>query len=485
MSGAVARTLTSLCLLLLLACAVPQERPSVILISLDTLRADRLGAYGNERGLSPHLDRFAESAVVFERAYAQANTTSLSHGSLLGGRYPSELGPAQDFRPSESHLQIGEILQLYDYQTACVTAGGYLRERTGVLRGCQTYETPVDWGSLFHTAPAALDWLDKRDAQAPFFLFLHSYDTHSPYLKPTPFGLAHADADYRGPAEQVLRDKQGSLLLFDGVYYPKSPLRSLVDLRLPRLRGAEERAALQWRALGGELVGYPLEQAGLDHVRAAYDGAVSYVDAHFGALLDQLRRRGLLETTIVAVISDHGESLGEDGVFRHNMTLSDATLHVPLLIRLPGGQGGGQRVQQLVGLLDLMPTLLELAQVPAPAGLPGRSLAPLLRGGQPIAPRQVIFSEGRFRMLSARSAEHRLVFSGLEYRSPYLEPLLASARLDGPAFQGDTQDPAAQAALRDAMLLWRRQLALSQEDGVPLDDALRENLREHGYWGEQ
>ena len=283
----------------------------------------------------------------------------------------------------------------------------------------------------------------------------------------------------------MLRDRQGNLYLFDGVYYPKSPFRSLVDLRLPRLRSAEERAALQWRALSGELEAYPLDEAGLDHVRAAYDGAVSYVDAQFGALLAQLRQRGLLETAMVAVFSDHGESLGEDGVFCHNLTLSDATLQVPLMIRLPGGAGGGQRVQELVGLLDLMPTLLELAQVPAPAGLPGRSLAAQLRGEASLPQRQVIFSEGRFRMVSGRSAEYRLVFSGLESSSSYLEPLLASTRLDGPAFQGDTQDPAARAALRDAMLRWRRQLALSQEDGVPLDEALRETLREHGYWGEE
>ena len=165
-------------------------RPSVVVVSLDTLRADRLGCYGDERGLTPNLDRFAAEALLFENAFSQSNNTVQSHASLFTSRYPSELcrlGPAYRLGAG-SPPTLAEVLSAYGYQAGAFVAGGHLDPSFGLDAGFQEYAAPAQWGSLYHTWPLALKWLDRVDPARPTFLFLHGYDTHARYVKPTPFG---------------------------------------------------------------------------------------------------------------------------------------------------------------------------------------------------------------------------------------------------------------------------------------------------------
>jgi len=464
-------------------CSQAPEQPSFVLISLDTLRADRLGAYGYSTAVTPNLDAFAAQSVLFEQAYAQANVTNMSHASLFSSRYASELGPANDaFVPATDVPLLAEILSAYDYQTAAAAGGGHLFEGLGLDRGFASFVRPAPLGSLYHTAPEALSMLDAMDDQHPYLLFVHGYDTHLRYLKPSPLGLLHTDPDYAGPGARAARDPTGTAYVLDERYYEGVGLGPLVGLRQARVWGQENRVAIHERAESLEATTHELKPADLNYLSAVYDGAVTYMDAHFGLLMAELEQRGVLDDAWVVVVSDHGESLGEDGLFCHNMALNDATLHVPLIIRPPGGLAEGLRVPGATALLDVLPTLLELAQIPDPALIHGRSLLPALQG-EPHTARRHIFSEGQVRMVTARSDAGQLTLQGVSAESPYLEALLAVAQLDGTAFElSPSDDPATRQALRAAMLDWRQSLRPSRQQAQQPTRPQIEAMRKHGYW---
>ena len=201
---------------------------------------------------------------------------------------------------------------------------------------------------------------------------------------------------------------------------------------------------------------------------AVYDGAVSYADAWFGLLVEELEQRDLWEDSLVIVLSDHGESLG------------DVELAVPLQVKLPAGEQAGRRVSQPVALLDVLPTALELAGASPPAGIHGRSLLELARGEEPRAA-GLVFSEGLYRAVSVRAPEGRLVFSGVAADSPWLVDLLSATPLDGPAFEADPGlAPERARQLRGSLLEWRARLRPTE--GEAADPELGRSLREHGYW---
>ncbi len=471
-------------LLLGVSCGEPQRPTSLILVSLDTLRADRLGAYGNLRQITPNLDRFAHQAVVFDNAYSQSNETLFSHASLFSGRYPSELGQlTYEYLPSHQHPFLAEILSAYGYRCGASVAGGHLSPEFGFDRGFESYVNAREWGSLFHTLPPALDWLDRLDQEQPFFLFLHTYDAHQRYLKPTPFGYSWADMQHEGSASAAVVAVTGTNSIFSNHYFPPENAQVTLDFSQLHIWDQAARSRIERLALDPGLAAQPFDSADTDYVRGVYDGAVSYLDALFGIFLDSLDARGMLDNTIIAVVSDHGESLGEQGLFNHRYTLFDTDLHVPMMIRLPGGKGGGRHVQQPVGLIDLLPTLLDLLEVAPPAGAQGRSLVPLLSGRQ-VGQQETVFSESAFRMISARSPEHRVTFTGMAADSPFLSDLLASTPCDGPAFQdSDTEDLSIREDLRRQMLDWRRALSPPPQVQQQVDPRLLRALQERGYWG--
>ncbi len=469
-------------LLTLSACTpTPDGPPPIVLISFDTLRPDHLGAYGDPRGLTPALDQFAAESLLFEQAYAQATQTAPSHASLFTSRYPSELmGVSHQPVMDPAHPTLAQVLKAYGYQTGAFTAGGDLSIARALNPGFDQWESSADFGSLWHTGPMALAWLDDQDRDHPWLMFVHGYDAHSPYLKPTPYGHLVADPTREGPGPTALR----------------SATERIIDRRLHRdfgglLRGWQEilrpRAAAERDRFSALLRDFseaaPVGDSDLDHVREVYAGGVAYADGRFGVFMAGLAARGVLDEAWVVVLSDHGEQLGEYGIFGHCCGVSDEESQVVLMIRPPGG-GPARREAATVQLVDLMPTLVELAGGQIPTGVRGKSLTAALGGAALPAGTAFTSSADQIRMVSVRGAAGRLTYTGLDAGSPWLSALIAWSRLGGPGFTADGTVPeAARQDLRDALVAWSAALDPGPGRASPeLPASLQKSLREHGYW---
>lgn len=354
----------------------PPNPLNVILVSIDTLRADHLGCYGYPRETSPRIDAFSREAILFEEAIATASSTLPSHASMFTGLVPPHHGAsfARSAALSPSILTLTEILRGGGYATASWNGGAQLSDVWGLDQGFDLYssfggatraggpEIDLTDDRLDRTVHAALDWIDRRRGERPFFLFLHSYEVHAPY---TP--------------SLALRGRFGR---FD--------TRLTDRISIYELRQAKEGKA----SFGPE---------DLKHIVASYDAEIVSADLAFGLLLDGLRHRSLLDETVVVLTSDHGEEFGEHGVVGwHSHTLFDELLRVPLLIRLPEGRLGGSRVASQVSGIDVSPTILDALGRPSPAVFQGRSLMGLAEGDGSGSARAV---------LSARDARKKNLIS--------------------------------------------------------------------------
>ena len=335
----------------LAGCARPAPPPrAVVVVDLDTLRADRLGVYGNPRPTSPHLDAFAHGATRFDAAFAQAPYTLPSQVSIVTSLYPHSHGVVREKdRMGQQATTLAEAFRAAGWRTAAFVDGGYVSAPFGFDQG---FETFVDFqrAGVGASEEKIAAWLAERRDE-PFLLFVHTYDTHTPYAPPEPF---------------------------------RSRFAAMVPAPSPGFEPTSEALeairASQWTP--------PLRRLAprdLDYALALYDGEIAFVDAWFGRLMRQLEETGLAGRAVVAVISDHGEEFQEHGSLLHEKLYATVT-RVPWLIRTPGGVAG-QVVSEPVETVDLMPTLLELAGVPLPPGLEGRSLAETVRRGAAPGPR--------------------------------------------------------------------------------------------------
>ncbi|HWP67345.1 MAG TPA: sulfatase [Candidatus Limnocylindria bacterium] len=324
----------------------------MLLVVADTLRADRLGAYGNRRGLTPFLDELAARGWVARRARAQASWTNPSVASILTSRYQSQHGIV-DFAsvlPS-AELTLAEVLQSAGYATAAFSANGLIGATNGFAQGFDRFEAHLlahDDAPAYLRVPVrtdrlaadALAWLDGvwREAPAtPVFLYVQPMEPHSPYA----------------PPPDVLARVRGA----------KPP----VDLRR-----ASETMFID--------ATNPVDHEQLDEILDAYNASVAAMDAALAELFAALEARGFFDQAVVVVTADHGEEFQEHGARGHGRTLFDETIHVPLII-VPPGDGGPGVVEHLVSSIDIAPTILELAGVPVPARFAGRSFASSLQGG--------------------------------------------------------------------------------------------------------
>jgi arylsulfatase A-like enzyme len=307
----------------------------IVLISLDTLRPDHLGIYGYARPTSPEIDSFAASSLVFERALAPAPNTPPSQMSMMTSLYPGRhgfTGNGDRLRPGIETL--AERLADQGLRTGGFVDGGYLRSEFGFDRGFETYDD--DGGGLKSILPRALRWLDER-GEEPFFLFLHTYDIHAPYISPSPFaGMFHEEPYTGGLVPTVER--------LDQLFRRRVKL-SAVDMQ---------------------------------HLVDSYDEGIRYTDTALGHFFDQLARRGRLEDTLVMITSDHGEEFGEHGSLIHWQLYFQPNLRVPLIVRPPGGLDHPVRIDDQVELVDILPTLLDVSEAAPLEAAQGRSLRPYL-----------------------------------------------------------------------------------------------------------
>jgi len=303
----------------------PNTPPNIVLITLDTTRADRMGFLGSHRALTPNLDRLAKDGIIFSRAYAQVPLTTASHAVILTGTYP-QFNHVNDFGkpllPDVPYLP--DILHRRGYRTAAFVGSLILDPLDGLAPGFDRGFDVYDAGFRLRrpredryktverrggdVVARALAWL-RKPRKGPFFLWVHLYDAHDPYDPPAPYKQQHAS--------------------------------------------------------------FP------------YDGEIAYEDSVVGTLLNALRAGKLYDGALIAVMADHGEAFGEHGERTHGIFLYDETIHVPLVLKQPSNHFAGKTVTSRTGLVDVAPTILQIAGVPLPKNIQGESVLRLMTRGRP------------------------------------------------------------------------------------------------------
>ena len=362
---------------------------NVLIVTIDTLRGDSIGLDGNTTVKTPNLDRLGQSGTWFTNAIVQQPNTNASHTSIFTGVFPFVHGVRQHMidRLAPNVQTLAEILDQQGYQTAGLYSWVSLEPGFSGLRGFQTYEDlsvnlvpelrdprfdnlivtyrllgkylalpsilenrllqssqdsveDTADGKANVTTDGALRWLDANaDNGKPFFLWVHYYDPHYPYTPPPPFDTMY-DPNYTGPVD-------GSMTTINYIYSHGT----------------------------GDLT-----DADINHIHALYDGEISFTDQQLGRLLNEMNRLGLTNNTILVVTGDHGESLGTLGRWFHGSRLNYTDIHVPLIMRFPPAIPANRSITAPVESIDIMPTILDVLRVPAPAIVQGKSLMPLIDG---------------------------------------------------------------------------------------------------------
>lgn len=335
----------------------PVEIPrdfNVILISIDTLRADHLGCYRYPRETSPAIDKFSKDAVLFRRCMAQCTSTLASHGSMLTSLIVSHHGAyftRSQALPDEI-LTMAEYLKTKGYRTASFNDGGQIDAEFGLNQGFDLYHsmnpknknTELLFGKIVEKTTAWLDGHGKDHAGEKFFLFLHTYETHHPYT----------------PEDKYLE-------MFEKDYAGKLPKHISV--------------ALIEQINKGELV---IDEADQRHIINTYDAEIRAMDHSFGLLTAYLKSKGLYDNTMIIFTSDHGEEFGEHGIWaKHSHTLFNEQLHVPLIVKFPASRFAGADIPLLVRSIDIFPTVAAvLGEAQMPSQFEGISLLPMVTGDE-------------------------------------------------------------------------------------------------------
>lgn len=324
--------------LLAASCGRPEPvRPNLVLVTIDTLRADHCSAYGYARPTTPTFDGLARQGALVKAAYAPMANTAPSHATLFTSLYPLSHGLIRNgmVLPA-ARLTLTEILHASGYHTSAVVSSFVLKRRFGFAQGFGSFDGQFDrahetlplreWEGhrVQHgfdrradaTTDLALDWLARRHRDRPFFLWVHYFDPHDPYVPPAPW-----------------------------------------DRRF-RLAGGSD----------------------LQNTVSAYDGEVAFTDSELARLLRSLDAEGIADRTLVVVTADHGEGLMQHGLMRHGVQLYEEAVRVPLVFRWPGVIPAGLRIPGPVEMVDVAPTILRLLGFDPPPVMEGRSLAPALRG---------------------------------------------------------------------------------------------------------
>lgn len=458
-------------------------RPNVFLVSLDTVRRDRVGMPGALPSLTPAMDAFAQEALVFENTESVAPFTLPTHGTVFSGLLPTVHGGLDVATPMRNKSpMVAEILRAAGWSTAAFTGGGYLSPDFGFVRGFERYTvhdplitteglpplelkegavardlSQEDWDNQLRLEaafslkwPAVQNWIERKSS-APKFLFLHTYAAHQ-YLPP------------KRIYDEELAGTQSKL-----TFGPA--LGELTNARFER---------------------EPPSEADVEHLRRLYGAAVRSADEGFGQFLDYLEASGLDKTSYVIVFSDHGEELFEHGDFGHSNDLRQSLLAVPLMIRGPGIEPA--RIPEPVSLLDLAPTLLTLAGQPVEPGFGGRSLIDVRAGVFDVAARVARSEAG--------------VFSEVSHHTFFKDSLLFEkyklVRDYGPTGRGETftdrlydlssdlgeftdlaaERPKLVAELAKRLEAWRAHAdaqAAGEEASAEVSEATRSQLEDLGY----
>jgi arylsulfatase A-like enzyme len=401
------------------------RRPDILLVSLDTLRPDHLSLYGYPRPTSPELDLWARSAVVFEKTVTAAPWTLPAHLSLLTGLDAVHHGVNHRGRAPQDLTLLAESLRRAGYETQAITGGGFLDPQYGLDQGFDRYRYWPEHTAeeeLVTAIAAAERWLAEPSPR-PLFLFFHTYETHYPYRARSPFFERFA-AGHAKPNE-----------------------RDLGYVNMPTDEEDGWLLAKEWRSPAEDGSAAPLDAEQQRLLVALYDSGIAFADSQIGRLLARWGERPRADASIVAVTSDHGEALGEKGVAGHAY-LEDFNALVPLVVRFPGGRPAG-RVATQVRLIDLAPTLLEVAGLAPPANIDGASLLELARVGKGEPRPGWTYSSFANRGLALRLADRwKYIFNNTAWKPLQGREALYDLRRDPREENPLPTDPERLAALR-------------------------------------
>ena len=405
------------------ALAVPTASPNVVFITIDTLRPDHLGCYGDKQIGTPNIDTLAADGTRFERAYTAVPVTLPSHTVIFTGTYPT-LSGVHDFaanKLSPTQATLASVLKDNGYTTGAVIGSAVLDSRFGLNHGFDFYYDHFDFNRLQESnldemerpgnivADVTLDWLSKN-YQKKFFLWMHLYDPHYPYRPPPPYSEQYKDRPY--------------------------------------------------------------------------DGEIAFADAQVGRLIEFLKNKSLYQNTLIILSGDHGESLGEHGEKTHGFFIYNATLHVPLIIHLPGGVHA-RTVANLVNLADLMPTVLAALNIQIPAQVQGQSLLPLMSTNEAVDARS-LYAETFLPRLHFNWSELRGVETETYHFIDAPKPELYDLRKDsGETHNLFAEKKAVTEEMRVRLAKLIQQYTAGQElaEKTGLDPVLMERLKSLGYAG--
>jgi arylsulfatase A-like enzyme/Flp pilus assembly protein TadD len=399
---------------------------NLLLITIDTLRPDHLGCYGDRRARTPNIDALAAAGTRFEHAYTPVPITLPSHTVMMTGTYPMYSG-IHDFSGNSLNPRqptLASILRQRGYATGAVLGSAVLDHRFGLNQGFDFYYDHFDFSRLEdanldlmkrpgnEVVDQALQWLSSSAAK-PFFLWVHLYDPHTPYDTPPPFDREYQDRPY--------------------------------------------------------------------------DGEIAFADAQVGRLLRFLKEKHLYGRTLIVLTGDHGESLGEHGEKNHGFFIYDATLRIPFLVKLPAGARQQPRVAQPASTVDLVQTVLEALNISPPAGAQGASLLPAILGkARPAATPEELYSESFLPLLHFDWSELRGIQIGDYHFIDVPKPELYNVAADpGELHNLYAQKPAIAQELKAKLDAFEKKYtaAAQQAQSVPLDPLLMERLKSLGYAG--
>jgi len=445
----------------------PDPAQNLLLVSIDTLRADALGVYGSTRGATPQLDTWAARGVLFERAFSHSPKTAPAHHSLLTSLTPRVHGVGNLDTAGASHLPpeavpLAQTLATRGFRTGAFTGGGNIKALLGFDRGFEIYDDGP--GTLAAKLTKARRWL-RDNGDGRWFLFFHTYHVHDPYLVPADLLARFADPGYGGRivgtrAELMQRSAAGE------------------DLA-PKRSGHDNIGANFWLRVDEQ------DPADHQHLHDLYTAGVADADRQIGDFLGGLERSGQLDNTLVVVTSDHGEEFGEHGRLRHDR-LWQEVLHVPLLVQLPGGRAAGTRIAAPVRHIDFVPSALALLDVADTTHLrQGRSWADWIGRTTPVTEDRIVFGEHRSRRevpldtWSLRRGGWLLLHDS---EGDHLRDLRRDPAEVVPVADGERAAELRTAALAELARLESYASQLTRGTGVEIDAATRAELKALGYF---
>ena len=354
-----------------------KQNTNVIFITIDALRADHLGCYGYPRNTSPYIDKLAEKGIVFKYAFSHWPKTTPSMATVLTGTYGYRngiLGGTRGKYLEERNITLAEVLKEKGYQTAAIQTNATMAKETNFHQGFDDYiETwklehlkqadefsqPLDPSMAKSVTLLAIDWLRENYRKGKFFLWLHYSDPHASYEPPSPFntkfvGDKYYDYNSRSSVSQSF---------YGGIYKN------------------------HWIKSGGNYV--------TDYYISQYDGEIAYCDFCLGRLFTLLEKLMLFDNTIIIISADHGENLGEHGFYFEHGGIHNNSFQVPLIWLIPQHKAKKKIAEYPVGLIDVMPTILELVNIKPNKEIQGKSLLPVIKGERDYISKYIILSSDR------------------------------------------------------------------------------------------